>query len=439
MKNYLQKHKKSDKVKWIFTFVGFLIILVMLVGMGLQLFGQNNLKPSEWFNKPNSEQASTNNGAKDGAIVNNGNSDCMQVASSKIAYADYEKNGISQQADTAYTLSATIKPNAAVDKTIKWSVAWQNGNSEWANDKNVTDYLTINTDTTQSGENITVTCLKDFGEVIEITACSSEDETKKAVCTVDYRKRIKSVNYAFQYDGNSMNNVIADSDGVYRLDYKNEPKSYTVVPTPVYSAYTIDCTYTSSIVGNFTDTFGYGNGISLNSISLLAGLNAPKKENELSERALSFIRQTRDIYLFQNVPLMISGSKKIYDSLSETEKAHSKVANAFKALKLCMDAFDNGGYSGLTSEVISEKNSIIDNYVAPVFYHTFMNNIEISSVDTFLQNCINCNNENKGIVEYEISYTTDDLTYQTKISLGFTTNTVGAVRGIEIDNGNLVI
>ncbi len=446
MRNDFQKHKKSDKVKWIFTFVGFLIVFVMLVGMGLQLFGQGSVKPSVWFKKTDNEQVTTNNEAKDGAIISNGNSDCMQVVSSKIAYSDYEENGISQQADTAYTLSATIKPNAAVNKTVKWSVAWQNDNSEWANNKNVADYLTISADVTLSGENVTVTCMKDFGEVIEITAFSAEDETKKAVCTVDYRKRIIDVSYAFQYEGNSMDNVIADSDGVYRLDYKNEVKSYTVVPTPVYSAYTIDVGYSRVITGRFTDTFGFGQDVSLNSISLLAGLNAPYKEPELTGKALDYVNEVQSLasqsgISWQMFQSWLGWRDNDYNALSDIEKNHSRVKNARKSCTDCMSVLGGASLNSdnFYNKVFPEFKRIFNSYVAPTYNYTFMNGIEFSSVDTFFQNCINCNNANKGIVEYEISYTVDELIYKTKISLGYTTSTVGAVRGIEIDNGNLVI
>ena len=51
MNKNLNKHIKSDKAKWIITSIVLVLVIVMLVGMCLQLFGQGKAKPSEWFNK----------------------------------------------------------------------------------------------------------------------------------------------------------------------------------------------------------------------------------------------------------------------------------------------------------------------------------------------------------------------------------------------------
>ncbi len=57
--NELRRHKKSDKIKWVFTGVAFLLVFVMLVGMCLQLFGTGKIKPSEWFKKDETEQTTS--------------------------------------------------------------------------------------------------------------------------------------------------------------------------------------------------------------------------------------------------------------------------------------------------------------------------------------------------------------------------------------------
>ena len=55
-RNELQRHKRSDKVKWAITGVAFVLIFVLIAGIGLQLFGKGKAKPSEWFKKSDSEQ-----------------------------------------------------------------------------------------------------------------------------------------------------------------------------------------------------------------------------------------------------------------------------------------------------------------------------------------------------------------------------------------------
>lgn len=51
MSKNLNRHIRSDKAKWAITGIVLVLIVVMLVGMCLQLFGQGKVKPSEWFKK----------------------------------------------------------------------------------------------------------------------------------------------------------------------------------------------------------------------------------------------------------------------------------------------------------------------------------------------------------------------------------------------------
>lgn len=55
MKNELQQHKKSDKVKWIFTGIAFIFVFIILAGLILQAFGTDKTKPSEWFKQEQEE------------------------------------------------------------------------------------------------------------------------------------------------------------------------------------------------------------------------------------------------------------------------------------------------------------------------------------------------------------------------------------------------
>ncbi len=56
MRNELQRHKRSDKVKWVLTGIMFFLAFVMIAGLILQVFGTGKAKPSEWFKKQDSEQ-----------------------------------------------------------------------------------------------------------------------------------------------------------------------------------------------------------------------------------------------------------------------------------------------------------------------------------------------------------------------------------------------
>ena len=53
----LQRHKKSDKIKWTLTAITFALFAVLLAGVCLQVFGSGKAKPSEWFKKADKPQA----------------------------------------------------------------------------------------------------------------------------------------------------------------------------------------------------------------------------------------------------------------------------------------------------------------------------------------------------------------------------------------------
>ena len=267
---------RKSKTKFIATIILVVAILGVIAGViGYYSNGFKNwdkFNPKNWFKNPNQvEQSKFESGSILNVLTNNG----VACASERIAVSDYAIKGVSENADSAYELTATIQPGIAENKNINWTARWSNVSSAWANDKNISDYLIFNKPTTQSGNKVIITCLQDFGEQITITASAEADSTKKSLCSVDYVKKIKSVDFKFTYDNQELSGIMPDSDGVYRLDYKAETKLYNVVATPVYSDYTIDINYSSVVTGTFTDTFGFGNGVTLSKISLAGGIADP--------------------------------------------------------------------------------------------------------------------------------------------------------------------
>lgn len=86
-------------------------------------------------------------------------------------------------------LKATVEP-ADANQNVVWSVEFVNSASEWANGKNINEYMQV----TQSSSGIstgTVTCLKPFGEQIKITAMSEENADISASCVVDFIQTIE--------------------------------------------------------------------------------------------------------------------------------------------------------------------------------------------------------------------------------------------------------
>lgn len=165
----LEKHKTKDKVKWIITAIAFLLIAVVLVGLCLKVFW----KPKEVQDEqPPLEENK------------------IALASTRIAPQAYAENGIDPRAVMAYTITATVEPESATDKSVTWAVAWKEPTSGWANGKSVSDYITLNSATANP---VTVSCSQAFAAQAIITCISQSNSELTATCTVDYKERVVSV------------------------------------------------------------------------------------------------------------------------------------------------------------------------------------------------------------------------------------------------------
>ncbi|MBO5713935.1 MAG: hypothetical protein J6R83_00725 [Clostridia bacterium] len=91
-------------------------------------------------------------------------------------------------------LNAIVTPDNVVDKTVDWTVAWSNPDTEWATGKTVTDYVTV-TPTEDGSLSAYVKCLQPFGTPIFVTVTSRVNAEKSATCQVDYMKRAESLKY----------------------------------------------------------------------------------------------------------------------------------------------------------------------------------------------------------------------------------------------------
>lgn len=116
----------------------------------------------------------------------------MRLTAKPLTAEQYEDYGIMPIAQSAYTVTATITPSNADDKTVDWSVAWKDGNSTWAKGKTVTNYVTV-TPTSDGALTASVSCLAAFGEQIIVTVVPRANTDISATCTLDYRQTITGV------------------------------------------------------------------------------------------------------------------------------------------------------------------------------------------------------------------------------------------------------
>ena len=253
----LQNHKKSDKVKWVISFILIFVLLVGLIGAWVLL-----LKPEE----PAPEQEDG------GAIITEGESSGIKLMSMKIPSAQYAEYGISPLADTAYQLTATIVPEIATDKTVDWAIAWANtghghgddvnagggiivpelraaetteSSAEWIS-KPVTDYVTV-TPTSDGALTANVECLKDFGAQVKVTVTSRDNTDVKANCLVDYTQKLQGVKATFG------STVLTDGmTKSFDLSQSGQPiEAWTFDYTT--SAYTIEDHYVTMVTLSFAE------------------------------------------------------------------------------------------------------------------------------------------------------------------------------------------
>ena len=172
---------------------------------------------------PNSD----NKDPSDDKLVNSGENKGILLRSARIASEQYEDYGIDAQANTAYSITATVNENAA-DKSVIGSVHWKDGSSTWAPGKNLNDYVTLN-HTTEYGLNFTLTVKQAFGEPIMIKVASCMDSGIYGTAQVDHLKELKSfkavLNPSYGTDigrinvGDNMNTVqITPSFGVGTIE-----------------------------------------------------------------------------------------------------------------------------------------------------------------------------------------------------------------------------
>ncbi len=191
----LNRHIKSDAVKWIV--VGVLIIaIIATIVLGCFSSWFTNWDTSTWFGGEKTEQTEPepeeDNG---GAVITDVIESGISLMSAVIPVSEYEDYGISTLSETSYTLTATVTPSYAANPTVVWSVEWVNPSAEWVTTYAGTHPASYFVQVTPSGEHnhtaVVTMSHGEIGEQVKIVCASEDDPDIKAECTVDYMRRIR--------------------------------------------------------------------------------------------------------------------------------------------------------------------------------------------------------------------------------------------------------
>lgn len=202
----------------------------------------------------------------------------IKLAAVKLASSEYEAYGVSAQAETAYTLTATITPADAANKKVDWTIAFKNASSTWASGKTVTEYATV-TPSADGALTAVVENVAAFGEQIIVKATSRDNAEAFATCTVEYLQR--TTGYTLVLDGNfhyevSSTNTTAsitpnfatspegvasltvNKSTVYTRENTDKAEYYTIKPTAAFKTAITNAGLTASALKEYSGGVGDG-------------------------------------------------------------------------------------------------------------------------------------------------------------------------------------
>ena len=151
-------------------------------------FGNGNISTWHWKDKTDDKKPDDKPTAS-GDLLNVVEENGIALMSATIPLSDYEENGISAQAENAYTLTATLTPTNTTYKELEWAISW-NTSVSWTSGKTLSDYVTV----TPSEDTLsaTVECKAPFGAQVQITVTYQHNTEINAKCTVDYRQKYQN-------------------------------------------------------------------------------------------------------------------------------------------------------------------------------------------------------------------------------------------------------
>ena len=189
----MSNNKQYKKSRVLNGVLGGLLALVVAGGVAFVGVVSNGFKDWGHLKPPAQEEPNTPDDNEEQnpqgeASIENGESAGIRLMAMKIPVAEYKTYGVSVQAETAYTVTATVYPADAVNKKVDWSVAFANASSTWASGKKVTDYVTV-TPSSDGALTAVIQNVAAFGEQIIVKTTSRDNAEAYATLNVEYLQR----------------------------------------------------------------------------------------------------------------------------------------------------------------------------------------------------------------------------------------------------------
>ena len=134
-------------------------------------------------------------------------------------------------------IAANISPYNATNKSVDWSLAFVNTESEWANGKTVTDYVTAVPET-DGALVATVSCMQPFGEQIKLTVTSRDNPNASASCFIDYKQMLTGYTISVEQSGKTATVDNETKTGTLYADFSVEMPitvNYALKKSDVYT------------------------------------------------------------------------------------------------------------------------------------------------------------------------------------------------------------
>lgn len=197
MSNNQQKYKKSKVLNGI---LGGILALVIAGGVAAVGVFSNGFKDWNKFKKDDTKQEQLMPPSEDsgGSDITAEASNGIRLMSMKLAPMQYAAYGVAANAESAYTVTATVYPEDAANKLLDWTVSFKNASSTWASGKKVTDYVTV-TPSSDGALTAVVQNIAAFGEQVVVKVTSRDNTSAYATLNVEYLQR--TTGYTLSLDG----------------------------------------------------------------------------------------------------------------------------------------------------------------------------------------------------------------------------------------------